>query len=325
MRIFVAGATGAVGSRLVPHLVQQGHEVTALCRNETSAQRVRAFGAAPAIGDAFDFDRLDAAIAQARPEVVIHQLTSLSRSPVNLKHFDRGFAVTNLLRTRVLDRMLDAARTAGARHFIAQSFCGWPQARTGARVKTEADPLDAHPYPAFRASLAAIKHLEEVVPAAQDIEGVVLRYGVLYGPGTQFWLDGEFARLVGKRMLPVVSPGTGVWSFTHVADAAGATVAALDRGAPGIYNIVDDEPAALNAWLPYFAQVLHAPPPFSVPAWLARWSLGAGGVAWLAEGRGSSNAKAAQALDWRPNYASWRDGFKEVARASERAASLENA
>jgi len=312
MKVFVAGGSGAVGARLVPMLVREGHLVVALCRRAESAAAIAAAGATPVVADALDSKALRAALIEARPDAVVHQLTALAAMPGNLKRFDQEFATTNRLRTQALDTMIDAAREAGARRFIAQSFCGWPQARTGSLVKTEADALAPHPAAPFTESMAAIRHLESVVPQARGMVGIVLRYGALYGPGTGFAADGHLAQLVRKRALPVVGRGTGIWSFTHVDDAAGAAVRALTHGDVGIYNIVDDDPAPVHVWLPALANALGAKPPLRIPAWVARFALGKGGVDWMLDGRGSSNSKARRILGWTPSVTSWREGFRHI-------------
>jgi nucleoside-diphosphate-sugar epimerase len=319
MRIFLAGGTGAVGRRLIPLLVEAGHQVTALTRTDASARAAGKMGAQPVMADALNGAELAKAVQLSKPQAVIHQLTALADAPGNLRRFDKEFAGTNLLRTSVLDTMLKAAQDCGARRFIAQSFCGWPQARSGSWIKAESDALEPHPAKEFRHSQAAIQYLERAVPQASGIDGIVLRYGVLYGPGTHFAEDGSIVELIRKRRLPIVGGGTGVWSFTHVDDAAAATLAALDHGNAGIYNIVDDDPAPVSEWLPAWARAVGAPPPRHVPAWLGRLALGTGGLAWVLQGRGSSNAKAKEELGWRPLHPSWRTGMSTCVNNSVRA------
>jgi 2-alkyl-3-oxoalkanoate reductase len=253
MRVFVAGATGAIGQRLVPQLVAAGHQVAATTRSQGKADRLRALGAEPAVVDGLDAMAIGEAVGRAEPEVVIHEMTQIGALN-NLRRFDRVFAVTNQLRTQGTDNLLPAATVADARRFIAASFSGWTNSRTGGPVKTEADPLDANPPPAQRETAAAIHYLETAVTEASPVEGIVLRYGSFYGPGA----SDEFFGLVRKRKMPVAGDGAGIWSFIHVADAAAATVAALDRGSRGVYNVVDDEPAKVAEWLPYLAEVLGA-------------------------------------------------------------------
>jgi 2-alkyl-3-oxoalkanoate reductase len=310
MKVFLAGSTGAIGKTLLPHLVACGHQVVGLARTAARAREVEALGGVAAVADPFDRIRLTAAIERAEPEVVMHQLTALARAG-NFRRFDEEFALTNRFRTDVLDTMVAAARRVRARRFIAQSFCGWPFARQGGPVKTEEDPLDPSPPVSFRRSLAAIRYLENAVRAAPDVEAVALRYGALYGPGTGIAEGGPIAKLVRKRRIPVVGDGTGVWSFIHVKDVAHATEAAMSGGAPGIYNVVDDEPAPVSAWLPYLAEALGARPPRRLSVWLAGFLLGEGGVSMMTSIRGGSNAKAKEELGWQPVYPSWRDGFSK--------------
>ncbi len=305
MRVFVTGATGVLGRHLVPGLVAAGHHVTATTRTPGKAASLRAAGADPAVVDGLDREAVLAAVRAAAPEVIIHQMTALAdmRAP---RRVDREFAATNELRTTGTDNLLAAAAAAGTRRVIAQSFTGWPNERSGGPVKTEDDPLDPRPVPSAARTLAAIRHVEEAVPDAVP-EGIVLRYGSFYGPGaSHVMLD-----VVRKRQVPVVGGGTGVWSFIHVADAAAATVAAVVRGAPGVYNIVDSEPAPVAEWLPYLARVAGARAPLRVPAWLARPLAGEFMVAWMTTARGSSNDKARKELGWEPRYASWREGFSD--------------
>jgi nucleoside-diphosphate-sugar epimerase len=310
MRIFVAGATGAVGRRLVPALVAAGYEVVGTTRSAGRADALRAAGAEPVVLDPLDRDAVAAAVAQASPDVVIHQLSALADAEPDFKRFDQQFAQTNVLRTKGLDYLLDAARASGARRFIAQSFTGWPNERAGGPVKTEQDPLDPNPAAGSRESLAAIKHLESAVTGAEGIEGVVLRYGFFYGPGTPFERGEPIVELLRKRKFPIVGGGTGVWSFVHIDDVAGATVAAVERGAPGVYNIVDDEPARVCEVVPHLAEAVGGKPPRRVPAWLVRPMLGEHGVSMMTAVRGSSNAKAKRELGWKLVYPSWRQGFR---------------
>jgi nucleoside-diphosphate-sugar epimerase len=272
------------------------------------ADALRAAGATPVVADALDADAVRSAVLAAQPDAVVHQLTALQHIG-SMRQFDKTFAVTNRLRTEGTDHLLAAAREAGARRFIAQSYAGWPFARSGDAVKDERAPLDPSPPKAQRESLAAIRRLEATVTGADGIEGVVLRYGSLYGPGTSLAPGGEHLELILKRGFPVVGRGDGVWSFTHVADAAAAAVAALDHGAPGIYNIVDDDPAAVREWVPALARIVGAEPPRHLPTWMGRVFAGSVGVSMMTRVRGASNAKARAALDWVPTYPSWRDGF----------------
>ncbi|AKU18377.1 NAD-dependent epimerase/dehydratase family protein [Luteipulveratus mongoliensis] len=312
MKIFVAGASGAVGKHLVPQLIRAGHDVTGSTTSEAGARRLRDAGVVPAVMDGLDADSVRAAVLAAEPDVVIHQMTALA-SLKDMKHFDRQFHRTNLLRTDGTDHLLAAAREAGAKRFIAASYTGWPNERTGGPVKTEADPLDTQPHSDSKETLAAIRYMERVVSEAVDIEGVVLRYGAFYGPGNALAPGGEMWEQVRGRKLPLVGDASGVFSFTHIEDAASAAVVAVDHGGPGIYNIVDDEPAPVSVWLPYLSEVVGAKPPLRVPAWLAKPLAGGFAVGMMTTGRGSSNAKAKRELGWTPTYASWRDGFRATA------------
>ena len=313
MRVFVAGATGVIGRYLVPGLVTAGHEVTGSTRSPAKAGQLEEQGATPVIVDGLDREGVLKAVTAAQPEVIVHQMTSLT-SMRSFRHFDKEFAVTNELRSKGTDYLLEAAARAGTRRFIAQSFVGWTNAREGGTVKTETDPLDPHPLAVTASTLMAIRHLEDAVPAKAP-EGLVLRYGILYGHGASDAML-EAAR---KRQLPVVGGGTGVWSFTELTDAAAATVAAVNRGAPGIYNVVDDDPAPVAQWLPYLASSLGAKPPMRAPAWLGRLLGGEMTVSMMTEVRGASNEKAKRELGWTPAYPSWRDGFPVWAEKYEAA------
>jgi 2-alkyl-3-oxoalkanoate reductase len=309
MRIFVAGATGALGRRLVPLLGANGHQVTAMTRRPDKAASLRAAGADPVVADALDREAVLAAVTAARPEVVVHELTDLAGLR-DFRKVEEGFAATNRLRTEGTDHLLAAARAAGARRFVAQSFAGWPFARTGGPVKTEDDPLDPDPPAALRPALDAIRYLEAAVLGAEGIEGLVLRYGGFYGPGTSAGEGGFMLDDLRRRRFPLVGAGTGVWSFVHIDDAAEATALAVERGAPGSYQIVDDDPAPVSEWLPALAAAAGAPPPRRVPAWVARLLAGEHAVVLMTEVRGASNAKARRALGWTPAYRSWRQGFR---------------
>jgi nucleoside-diphosphate-sugar epimerase len=309
MRIFVAGAGGAVGARLVPMLVAGGHDVVAMTRSPRKADSLRAMGAEPAIADGLDRGAVMQAVMRAEPEVVIHQMTALGQMK-SMKRFDDEFALTNLLRTEGTDHLLEGARAAGARRFVAQSFGNWNYERTGTAPKRETDGLDPDPPAQQRRALAAIRYLEAAVGAADGLDGVVLRYGNLYGPGTGFAADGAIVPLLRKRRWPIIGDGTGIWSFVHVDDAAAATVAAVEHAAPGIYNIVDDDPAPVASWLPVLADAVGAKPPRRVPVWLGRLAAGEVGVSMMTQIRGASNAKARRELGWEPWYGSWRDGFR---------------
>jgi 2-alkyl-3-oxoalkanoate reductase len=306
MRVFVAGASGVIGSRLVPRLIERGHEVVATTRRPEKGESLRALGATVALMDGLDAASVGEAVARAEPDVIVHQMTALT-GVSELRRFDAEFATTNELRTRGTDYLLAAADAVGVRRFVAQSYTGWPNERIGGAVKTERDPLDTHPPSQQRRSIAAIGYLERAVTTSSP-EGLVVRYGSLYGPGTS--MANEYAQLIRLRKLPLVGQGTGVWSFIHADDAAEATLRAVESGDPGLYNIVDDDPAPVATWLPYLAAVLGAPPPHRVPVWLARFVIGDVGVSVMTRVRGSSNAKARRELGWEPRWRSWRSGFK---------------
>ncbi|MFL5832243.1 MAG: NAD-dependent epimerase/dehydratase family protein [Solirubrobacteraceae bacterium] len=309
MKVFVAGASGALGKRLVPLLVECGFDVAAMTRSPEKERSVRELGAEPVVADGLDRAAVVTAVMRSEPEVVIHQMTGLA-GVTSLRNFDKGFALTNRLRTEGTDHLLEAARAAGARRFIAQSFGNWNYERTGASPKSEDDPFDPDPPTKQRKTLAAIRYLEKAVSGAEGIEGIALRYGTFYGPGTGFAEDGEIAPMVRKRRFPIVGDGAGVWSFAHVDDAATATIAVIERGARGVYNVADDEPAAVADWLPVLARALDAKPPRRVPVWLGRLATGEVGVSMMTRIRGASNAKARRELGWEPRWASWRDGFR---------------
>jgi nucleoside-diphosphate-sugar epimerase len=311
-RILVAGATGAVGQRLVPLLIDDGHEVVALTRTPAKADALRALGALPVVVDALDREAVHGAVLGAEPEVIVHQMTALAGG-TDLRRFDRTFALTNRLRTEGTRHLLDAGRAAGTRRLIAQSFTGWPFARVGGPVKDEDAPLDGAPPRAQRETLAAIRELEAMVTgaSASGLEGVVLRYGGLYGPGTSLSGDGELTLLVRKRRLPVVGGGEGRSSFTHVDDAAGGVVATLD-GPQGVFAIVDDEPARAADWIPALAAAVGAPAPRHVPRWVGRLAAGEAGATMMTASRGASNARAHDVLGWRPRWPSWREGFRHA-------------
>jgi nucleoside-diphosphate-sugar epimerase len=308
MRVFVAGATGAIGRQLVPRLVVAGHEVHGMTRHESKRALVSDLGAVPVVADALDRDQVADAVAGARPDVIVHELTAIG--PVDLRHLDRDFAPTNRLRTEGTDNLLLAGQAVGVRRFVAQGVAGYgAYARTGGPVKTEEDPFDPSPPRDMRETLAAIRYLEAAVLEAHWTEGIVLRYGWFYGPGTSMAPGEEQFELIRRRKFPLVGDGGGVMSFIHIADAADATVAAVERGTPGVYNIVDDDPAPVAEWLPALAQTLGAKKPMRVPRFVARPFAGEAGVVMMTEIRGASNAKAKRELGWRPAHPSWRQGF----------------
>jgi 2-alkyl-3-oxoalkanoate reductase len=304
MRVFVAGATGALGRHLVPMLIAAGHEVTATTRTPGKLAQLREAGAEPVVVDGLDREAVMAAVLAAAPEVIVHQMTALAGMR-SLRKVDQVFAATNELRTRGTDNLLAAAARAGTRRVIAQSVAGFYEP-SGGPVKTEEDPLASRPpSPSAARALAAIRHVEETVPLAAP-EGIVLRYGGFYGPGA----SDPLLDAVRKRRVPVIGGGTGIWSFIEITDAAAATVAAVDRGAPGVYNVVDSDPAPVAEWLPYLAKVAGAKPPLHVPAWLVRLLAGEFMVAQMTSARGSSNEKARKEFGWEPRYPSWREGFR---------------
>ncbi|MBN9599235.1 MAG: NAD(P)-dependent oxidoreductase [Afipia sp.] len=309
MRIFVAGATGAVGRSLVPRLIRNGHIVVGLTRTPAKTGLLRELGAEPVVANALDESAIHAAVAAARPDVIVHQLTDL-KGALDLRKFDHAFASSNRLRTTGTDYLLAAARACGAKRMVAQSFCGWPYARDGGHVKTEDDPLDPNPPQEFRGTLDAIRHLEHAVTTAPGVAGVALRYGGFYGPGTGVF-DPPMIEQIRKRRMPLIGGGTAWWSFLHIDDAAAATVLAVEQGR-GIYNIVDDDPAPVHDWLPALAAMLGAKPPFHVPAWLGRLAAGEHIVVMMTQARAGSNAKAKRELGWSPRYSSWRQGFAEI-------------
>ena len=300
MRVFVAGSSGAIGTRLVPQLIDAGHEVIGTVRSPGSAERVRALGAKPVALDLLDARAVRKAVLASEPEAIVHQATSLANLR-DFKHFDRSFAQTNRLRTEGTDALLAAAREAGVRRFVAQSYASVRYAREGGPVKSEDDPLDPTPVPAMRESIAAMRHLDQAVT---DAGGIALRYGTFYGAANDGLIEP-----VRKRQFPIVGEGGGVWSFVHLDDAAAAAVLALEHDGAGIYNIVDDEPAPVREWLPVLAEVLGAKPPRRFPRWLARLLAGEAVVMMETESRGASNAKAKRELGWELRNPSWRQGF----------------
>ena len=300
MRVFVTGASGAIGTRLIPQLVQAGHEVIGTSRTPQGGARMQALGAEPVVLDLLDSAAVRRAVLAAEPEAVVHQATSLAGGGFS-KEIDRTFAQTNRLRTTGTDALLDAAREAGVRRIVAQSFANFRYAREGGPVKSEDDPLDPTPVASMRETCAAMTYLDQAVTAAG---GIALRYGSFYGASND-----SLPEPVRKRQFPIVGDGGGVSSFIHLDDAAAATVLALDHDGPGIFNIVDDEPAPLRDWLPVLAEVLGAKPPRRVPRWLAKLFAGEAGVMMGTEARGASNAKAKWELGLTLRYPSWRDGF----------------
>ena len=307
MKVFLAGATGALGRRLVPRLIAHGHTVIGTTRSEEKIADLWDLGAKPLVLDALRREAvIDAVVAEA-PDAIIHELTALAGA--DFRRFEKSFELTDRLRTEGTDNLLAAAQAAGVTRFVAQSYAGWPYARTGGPVKSEQEPLDPHPARQTQRTLEAIRHVEAAVT---DAGGIVLRYGGFYGPGTGLEPHGEQLDAVRKRKFPLVGAARGVWSFVHIDDAAAATVAALEHGRPGIYNIVDDDPAPVAEWLPYLAEVAGAKRPWQLPLWLARLLAGEHMVVLMDEARGASNEKARRELGWQPAHPSWRTGFREV-------------
>jgi nucleoside-diphosphate-sugar epimerase len=307
MRVFVAGGSGVIGRRLVPQLVARGHQVTATTTGPGKLGLLKQLGADAVVMDGLDAEAVGKAVAEARPDAVVHQMTAIN--PVHagkpdMKHFDRWFAITNRLRTEGTDHLLDAAEASGVSNFVGQSYANWNGIRKGGWVKTEEDPLDPMKGTAAHVGMEAICHLEDAVAKAG---GAVLRYGGLYGPGA----TDDQVELLRKRQFPLVGGGTGYSSWVHLDDAASATVLAVEQEAKGVFNIVDDEPAPASEWLPYLAACADAKPPIRVPRWLARLLAGEVAVTMMTEGRGFSNAKARRELGWELRYPSWRQGFKE--------------
>jgi nucleoside-diphosphate-sugar epimerase len=309
MRVFVAGATGAIGSKLVPALVRRGHEVIGTTRSSERTRAIKAAGATPAVVDALDAEAVRRAVAKAAPDVIVHELTAIPPN-FNPRRFDRAFAMTNRLRTEGIDHLVAAGEAVGVRRIVAQSFAAWPYLRQGSWVKMEDDPLDEDPPAQVRRTLEAIRYIERVTLQG-PFEGMALRYGGFYGPGSPLARTGPIAEAVRRRRFPIVGSGAGVWSFVHLDDAAEATALAVERGALGVYNVTDDEPASVRDWLPVLADALGAPAPRRVPVWVGRLFAGELGVTMMTELRGASNAKAKRELGWTLKYPSWRQGFRE--------------
>jgi nucleoside-diphosphate-sugar epimerase len=316
MRVFLAGGTGVVGGPLVERLVSRGHVVVATTRSPEKTAAIRAMGGEPAVVDGLDASAVLRAVVASRPDVVVHQMTALA-GLASFRNLDATFVSTNRLRSEGTAHLIAAARAAGARKVVAQSFTGWPNAAEGGRVKSEEDPLETRPPASMARTLDAIRTLERSVLEAGDLVGVVVRYGALYGPGTSLAPGGSVLEAVRRRRLPLFGAGAGVWSFTHVADAAEATRIAIETGPAGILNLVDDDPAEVSVWLPELARAIGAPSPRRVPEWLGRLLAGEAAAWMMTRQRGSSNAKARRVLGWAPVYASWREGFRREFLPSE--------
>jgi nucleoside-diphosphate-sugar epimerase len=311
MRIFIAGASGAIGTHLVPQLVARGHEVVGTTRTPEKTEALRALGAEPVVVDALDPDSVAEAVAKADPEVVVHQLTALN-GPPDLRHAKAMAVATNRLRTEGTDHLLAAARAVGVRKVVAQSNGGWME-RTGRGLADESERLEPNPPADAEDLVGALRHLEEAVTGIGWAEGIAIRYGGFYGPGTDLSRepDASLSELIRRRRFPIVGGGAGVWSMVHITDAASATVAIIERGQAGIYHVADDEPAPASAWLPELARALGAQPPRRVPAWVVRLVAGKAPVDLMTRARGISNDKVKRELGWTPQYPSWRTGFDE--------------
>jgi nucleoside-diphosphate-sugar epimerase len=307
MRVFVAGGSGMLGQHLVPQLVARGHQVTATTTSAAKLNLLKDMGAEGTVMDGLDAVSVGEAVAAARPETIVHEMTAISPAHAgkpDMKHIDKWFAITTRLRTEGTDNLLAAAEATGVSHFVAQGYASWNGIREGGWVKTEEDPLDPGTGTVMEKGYAAARYLERVVLKAG---GAVMRYGGLYGPG----VTDDQVELIRKRQFPLVGRGTGYSSLVHLDDAASATVLAVEQKVHGVFNIVDDEPAPASEWLPYLAECAGAKRPMRIPAWVARLLAGDAAVMMMTEGRGFSNAKAKRELGWQLRYPSWRQGFRE--------------
>ncbi|MDQ7907391.1 NAD(P)-dependent oxidoreductase [Phytohabitans sp. ZYX-F-186] len=311
MRIFIAGASGAIGGPLVSQLVARGHEVVGTTRSAAKTGALRALGAEPVVVDALDPDSVADVVAKAEPEVIVHQLTALG-GPPDFRNVKRMAAATNRLRTEGTDHLLAAGRAVGVRRFVAQSNSSWMERAPGS-LADEDDRIEPNPPADAKEAVAALRHLEEAVTGITWADGIALRYGGFYGPGTGIETapDAVMAGLIRKRRFPIVGGGTGVWPLVHITDAASATVAVIERGKPGIYHVADDDPAPVHVWLPVLAAALGAKPPRRIPAWPVRLLAGGAAVDMMTRARGISSEKIKRELGWTPRYPSWRTGFAE--------------
>jgi 2-alkyl-3-oxoalkanoate reductase len=312
MKVFVAGATGAAGKRLVPQLIDAGHSVVGTTRNPEKASLLQAMGAEAVVADGLDRAAINQAVKQAEPEVIVHQMTDLSNIGTNFRKFDKYFATTNRLRTEGTANLLAAGREVGVRRIVAQGYGNWNNLRQGGPVKTEDEPLDPDPVGPSMQTARAIQQQEALLAEADDVETVVLRYGNFYGPGTGISTEegGTTVQAIRQRKFPIVGKGTGVWSFTHIDDVASSTVAALGDGPQGVFNVVDDEPVEVREWMPYLCEIVGAKPPLHLPRWVAWLAGGPLLISMMENIRGSDNSKAKRELGWTPRWPTWRDGFK---------------
>jgi len=310
LKVFLAGASGVIGKPLIPALTDAGHEVTAITRSEQSAEAIRAAGAEAVLGDVLDPGKVRDAVTAARPEVVVSHLTKLPPN-LNPRNMKDAYPGNNLVRSQGNANLLAAAREAGAKRIVVQNVCFF-YAPEGGPIKSEDAPLISEGPDYVLESIAVHTEMERSITEAADVEGLVLRFGYWYGPGTSFAADGWGGGEVRKRRFPIVGDGGGLFSFCHIDDVVGATLASLSEGGPGVYNVCDDDPAPVREWLPAFAAAIGAKPPRRVPLWLARMFSGGYGATMMTRLRGASNAKAKRELGWTPRYPSWRQGFREA-------------
>ena len=315
MRVFLAGATGVLGRRLIPNLLERGHSVIGTSNTKTKLSELRKLGVEAVLMNGIERDSVVSAVNAARPDVVVNEMTALS-SVRNLKHFDRVFNLTNRLRAEGTAHLLAAAKQCGAKKIVVQSFTGWPF-EPSALATSEDIPFERDLPAQMIQSQRAIQKMEEMVVSAQPLTGVVLRYGYFYGPGTSFDYQGDLSRAVRRRAFPLIGGGSAVWSLVHIDDAAEATRLAIEGAPSGIYNIADDRPATVSEWLPALARLLDAKRPVNVPAWLGKLFIGESGLYMMTRARGALNGKAKQALNWKPVYPDWRKGLEgELKRVS---------
>jgi nucleoside-diphosphate-sugar epimerase len=309
LKVFVAGGSGAIGRRLIPMLAAAGHEVAGMTRDEGRAPALRELGATPAVCDVFDRGSVEEAVCGFEPDVVVHQLTALPER-MNPRKLEEEYEKNDRVRREGARNLLEAARAAGARRLVAQGIAFWYAPTGDGTLHGEDDPLFTDAPEPIGTSVRNMLATEEIVLGDDAIEGVVLRYGFFYGPGTWYAPDGFLGSLTRRWLNPIVGRGTGVFPFVHVDDAASATVAAL-TGPPGVYNVVDDDPAPMSVWMPEYAEALGARKPLRAPTAVAKVVAGRGPVDWQDQLEGADNAKAKRELGWQPRYPSWRTGFRE--------------